>query len=130
MGHIEHQAIVCTGLGDLLPLTSDPATIETAHARALALFGTAVSPLIPSPINGYLSFLVAPDGSKSGWQDDKDGEALRHAFINWLDEHRYSDGGTSVDWVALNYGANSDWARITAHSQEPSRAWQAMGRKP
>ena len=58
MGRITHHAIVVTSWRD--------EAIESAHAYATEVFAY-VTPIIESRINGYKTFLIPPDGSKSGW---------------------------------------------------------------
>ena len=60
MGYICHHAIVVT--------SSFEATLSDAWIKARQLFAN-VSPIVSSPLNGYRSFFVAPDGSKEGWDE-------------------------------------------------------------
>lgn len=97
MGYIRHHAIVLTG-GDY---RRDQ--LEQARAKAVEL-GCAVSEIVASPINGYLSFFVAPDGSKEGWEGSEEGWRARCSLIEWVRGQYYVDGGSSIDWVEVQYG--------------------------
>lgn len=46
--------------------------------------------------NGYVTFILAPDGSKEGWSTSNAGDRLRNAFIARLDEY--------WDWIEVSYG--------------------------
>ncbi len=91
MGWIKHDAIIVT--------SCDEEGLNSIREKAISL-GLTVSEIVRSPINGYASFLVAPDGSKEGWEDSDIGNERRKAFIAWLreGESRWSD------WIAVEYG--------------------------
>src|SRR4051812_1841765 len=99
MGYIRHDAIVVTG--------ADSAWSEdltAAHSKALDVFAGSnvyVSGLTPAAVNGSQSFLIAPDGSKEGWNDSDQGDELRASYIAWL-----LDEDSLVDWVAVNFGGD------------------------
>lgn len=109
MGIIAHHAIIVTaGFGDWA---------AKAHRMAENLFPEAqVSAISKSPINGYESFCIFPDGSKEGWEESQTGDEQRDAFVAWLDRQRYTDGSSPVRWVEVHYGEISydgDGSRIT-----------------
>lgn len=62
-----------------------------------------VSEVVESPVNGYQSFLIAPDGSKEGWADSDKGEAAREAWTMWARSSRLY-----LDWVHINYGGDDN----------------------
>lgn len=109
MGYMRHNAIVVTSWNK-----------ELTHSAATAAegFGMTVSPVIPSPVNGEYSFLVAPDGSKEGWDESDRGDSAREDFRKWLSEHRYEDGSTSLSWVEIAYGPDDRDAVIEHHAWE------------
>jgi hypothetical protein len=113
MGHIVHHAIVVTSWDDAL--------IERAHAKAVRL-GCYVSKVTETAINDFRSFLIAPDGSKSGWEDSDNGDAQRNAFVVWAKRQRYEDGSSALEWVEIEYGTDNREAKVTRHE------WQ--GRAP
>lgn len=106
--------------------------IKCAQDKARSLFnrmldeddvqwGGMVSGALLSPVNGYWTFFIAPDGSKEGWSESERGEKLRAEFVRWLDEQRHSDGSSSIHWVEVMF-ADDDWkAEIVSHSNEKAR---------
>jgi hypothetical protein len=107
MGYMRHHAIIVT--------SSDDRLLNAAHAESIRL-GAAVSGVICSPINGYRSFLIAPDGSKEGWSQSDEGDTQRAAWIAWADDQRYSDGTSSLDWVEIQFADDEGDTRRTADS--------------
>jgi hypothetical protein len=75
MGYIMHDAIVVTGfLRD-----------EVHRARTEAMDrGLLVSEPVQGTMNGYETFLIAPDGSKEGWKDSNSFDEKRNAWLQWL----------------------------------------------
>lgn len=98
MGYHRHHAIVVTSFHDRY--------IEVAHAEAERVFeGTApVTPITAAAVNGFRSFLVAPDGSKEGWADSDRGDAAREQFVAWL--RGAGNDGIYVSWVEVNFGGD------------------------
>lgn len=97
MGYIAHHAIIVTG--------SDYGTTEVqeAHKRAEEL-GMAVSSIVDSPINGYASFFIAPDGSKEGWGASEEGDKRRNEFKTWIRE-----SGRYLDFAEVRFGGDGPW---------------------
>lgn len=94
MGYFRHHAIVVTSSGDHL---------DHAHAEAVRTFeGTTASVTAPTSaaMNGYRSFLVAPDGSKEGLGESDRAEAAREQFVAWLREH------SMTSWVEVSFGGD------------------------
>lgn len=107
MGYISHHTIVVTsGLENL---------IRAAHAKAIDI-GLMVTPVVESHLNFYSSFMVVPDGSKEGWEASYKGDILRGQFKNWLDDQRYGDNSTSLNWVEIKYGGGDHGCQITDHA--------------
>lgn len=107
MGYMRHHAIIATSWDEkhLLP----------AHVKARDLFeGTKayVSEITPPAQNGYVSFFVAPDGSKEGWADSDIAEAARDAFVFWLEQQRYEDHSSWLDWVEVQFGDDEGDTRV------------------
>jgi hypothetical protein len=109
MGYMRHHAIVVTSWNCEL--------LTEAHAKAQEVF-QQVAPITPPAINGYVSFLVAPDGSKEGWQDSDEGDKARAEFIAWLDSRRYEDGSTALAWVEIQFGDDEHVTKIVSHSDQ------------
>ena len=106
MGYMSHHAIVVT--------SAFYGRIRDAHAEAVRL-GCDVTPITPAVINGYRSFLIAPDGSKEGWDASEAGNARRESFIQWMRD-RYVDGGTYLDWAEVNFGDGDNMGGMTGSS--------------
>lgn len=99
MGTFQHRAVVVTGLID----EGYAFGVHAAHALALRLYEPVhlahlVGAVIPSQMNGYGSFLIAPDGSKEGWDTSDQSDQVRALF---KDELRSS---LRVEWVEISYG--------------------------
>lgn len=94
MGHIKHEAIVVT--------SSRPEHADMARKEAIEL-GLITTPLVKSESNGYVSFLIAPDGSKEGWADSDKGDAAREKWKEWT--HR-KQVDLSLYWVHIAYAGD------------------------
>lgn len=108
MGYVRHHAIVVTSWDFVL--------LERARVCAVEL-GMTVTEIKRSTVNSYCSFLIAPDGSKEGWDASDEGDQQRAAFVLWLDDQRYEDGSTSLDWVEVQYGDENNANRIIQSSK-------------
>ncbi len=117
MGYMRHHAIIVTGSDYPAALAS----IEEAHLRAMGLFGPRCTPLVQTSINGYLSFFIAPDGSKEGWPDSAKGDENRAELITWMDTQRYQDGSSVLYWAEVQYGDDAKETKIVSHSDEVER---------
>ena len=124
MGYMRHHAIIVTNFTEK--------GIEKAHKKALQVFSMEdsmskmaprVSEVIASPINGYWSFLIAPDGSKEGWADSDKGDAQREKFIAWMREERLKDREYYA-WLSVQYGDDEGETKIEddsdTHKREPN----------
>lgn len=60
--------------------------------------------VIPSITNGKHTIIMAPDGSKKGWDTAKEGEITRDQFIRFLESFNYEDNSSPIDWVEVGYG--------------------------
>jgi len=112
MGHVQHHAIIVT--------TFDRKLADTAleHAK---LLGCSVTPVIESNINSEWTFLVGPDGSKSGWRDDENGDERREKFKAWMEEMRNKDGSHPLSWVEVAYSSDDQRAEVVADVWEAGR---------
>jgi hypothetical protein len=106
MGYMLHHAIVVTSW--------DVEKIYRAH-NAAREFGNLVSDIVAGATNGYLSFFVAPDGSKEGWGASDEGDQRRAAFVNWLDNERDEDGSSSLKWAELVVNGDDDQCYVVTH---------------
>ena len=57
-----------------------------------------------APVNGMVTVILAPDGSKEGWSDSDTGDRLREEFIEYLGTYNYEDDSSPWDWVEVEYG--------------------------
>jgi hypothetical protein len=104
MGYMRHNTIIVTCF------TED--YINKAHSKALEIFDDLlVSNVIHSVINGYISFFIAPDGSKEGWSESDEHDTRRNEFIEWL-----SNAEVYADWVEVQYGDNDKETKIVRDS--------------
>lgn len=104
MGYIRHHAIMVTG-------SDYDDRLASVHKTAKEIFGELVSPIIESKINGYLSFFIAPDGSKEGWDISDEGNNNRAEFKRKVAIHN-----GYVDWVEVQYGDDECVTCIIDHS--------------
>lgn len=88
MGNTCHYAIVVTG---------QPQGLREAHERAEAIFETTL-PLIASPVNGYESFLIPPNGGKTGGAFAEEHRQRRTQLTKFLAQQ------ARCDWAEICYG--------------------------
>lgn len=117
MGHIKHHAIVV--------VSDDDESLKKAHASAKEIFARhlqiidafsdsvsiPVGDIIPTICNGGGSFLVAPDGSKEGWDISDACDAARKEFIGWM-----QSADSECEFVEITLGADDNIEQITASS--------------
>ena len=118
MGYIRHHAIVVTSW--------DKKLVEKARRKAMRIFNVKspygnipklVSTIITSPVNGYYSIFIAPDGSKEGWEESDNGDVNRDNFINWINEQAYEeDNSNSLSYAELFYGDDEGKSKIVKHN--------------
>lgn len=106
MGHVVHHAIVITSW-DEKPLMQ--------VYQTCANVGAQVTEIVRSRMNGYSTFVVTPDGSKSGWDEDAVGDAQREAIIAVCRKQRYEDGSSPLEWVEVSYGNDDNEAQVVHH---------------
>lgn len=99
MGYIVHHAIIVTGAVDR--------DLNSAYDVAVGVFGDMVSPKVQSHTNGYVTFVVAPDGSKDGWPDSEAGDKRREHYLEFL-----SHNHLSLRWCEVQYGDDEGDNRI------------------
>jgi len=119
MGYMRHHMIVVTSYDERL--------IISAHSRATDLFTqddwrgrtvAGVTPIMTSPVNGYYTFFVAPDGSKEGWEDSDRGDRSREELVNWLEAQRFEDRSRPLKWAVVQYGDDDHDNRVLRHDGE------------
>ena len=110
MGTFRHHAVIVTGR------SGEPGPIQRAYFAAIDAFegfengrpGTSVVGGIIMGGNYFGSFLVAPDGSKEGWETSNDGDSRRARLVEAL-------RGKDVDFVEIEFGGDFESAKIVAH---------------
>ena len=107
MGWILHNAIVATSWQE------DAAAALVAYAESLgaqALMGAPV-------INGYVTVLIAPDGSKEDWEESAEGDERRAKIKAWIraaaSEPIGKASGHYFEWCEIAYGDDDEGAAIT-----------------
>lgn len=108
MGYIRHHSIVVTSWDDV--------KFNKIYIKARSIFGSLVSDIIQSNINGYKSFFIAPDGSKEGWEESNTGDIKRNTFIKNIDKFKYCDGSNSIRYCELFYGDDEGKSEIVRHN--------------
>ena len=119
MGRMRHHTIVVTGW--------DAKAMEQIHHKAIRICGMLVSPLVDSHMNGYVSFFVAPDGSKEGWASSNEGDDNRELLKVMLD-------ATMADWVEVQFADEAGDNRIlsssgSVRSHVPDNITEQSGRR-
>ncbi len=128
MGWHRHHAIVVTSFNQ--------DSIEWAHEKACEIFCanepeeydprggrvTPVTEITDKVVNGYRSFMVAPDGSKEGWSESDRADDARESFIDWLEETRYDDGSSLLCWVEVEFSNEFEdyGAKIISSNEIPA----------
>lgn len=108
MGWIRHHGIVVT--------CWDEKRIKKARAEAVKEFGDQVSEIVRSPVNCYLTFLIAPDGSKEGWTESDMGDARRTRFKEFL----RTTPELYAEWLEYSHDVDNGSAVITTSSSDPT----------
>ena len=99
MGYIVNHTIIVEGFEEkhMLEARGIACSIFAKHD----LHGL-VSGIYPHAINGTMSFMIAPDGSKEGWDVSDQGDKARDEFIAWLIGARTrKDNRRYLDWVEI-----------------------------
>lgn len=115
MGYMRHNAIVVTA-----PMSERMVEVHTVISGLAARNGGVcdVTPLTKEAMNGYVSFLVASDGSKEGWDTSEQGDRTRDEIIEYLNTLRYSDGSSSFRYVEVQYGDDERQSKVLRHSED------------
>ena len=116
MGHVIHQTIVVTSWNEHQVAKAR----EEATRLNLPCTGT-----VKSPVNGYWTFCVVPDGSKTGWADDERGDIQRRDFKAWMAAQVYPDGGNALEWFEAHYGNDERLASIAASTWQTAASRRA-----
>ncbi|EOR24999.1 hypothetical protein A499_06345 [Niallia nealsonii AAU1] len=105
MGYIRHNTIIVTGDNQCVPKK-----VTEVHEKAKELFGTLVSEIIEGKTNGYVTFMVAPDGSKEGWDMSDEYDIKRKELADFIDSKAYGDGSNHIQFVDVAFDENFEVA--------------------
>lgn len=114
MGTIRHDTAIVTVSGYILDCPEMPNVEAFRESMPAELQPLLVGP-IPAVINGDVTYVFAPDGSKERWDLSNEADQWRAEFIE-LFGWRYDDGSSPFDVVAVRYGGDQVYeggARIT-----------------
>ncbi len=93
---MRHHVIVVTAYGAQY--------CENAREKAALIFDFNVPCGMLSNRNGYLTFVIPPDGSKEGWEESAAGNNHRDEFVAWLRSQEFDDGSSPYAWAEIQYG--------------------------
>lgn len=100
MGTLRNECIVVSGW--------DSKRVLEAHEAAGSIFnplgiGGLVGGLTQHAINGGAAFLIAPDGSKEGWEASNVGDKARAEFIGYIK----GKPELYLDWALILLGGDA-----------------------
>lgn len=104
MGYIKHNAMIITSDGYSEAMTR----FDKVYNKAKELFDDLVSEPIKSNMNGYISFFIAPDGSKEGWDVSDEGDSNRKILCAYIDSLSFEDGSNAIKYVDVSYDEEHD----------------------
>ena len=117
MKNIKHHSIIVT--------SNDFSTLELVRKEIVFLFGKnmearqgeqLISPIIPSLINKFCSFFIAPDGSKEGYDASDDADLIRRKTLDFLNSLSERNGENAVRFVEVCYGADDQKAMVLSNN--------------
>ena len=98
MGFIRHHAMIITDC--------DLEKIRDIH-RFATLCSLNPTSIMDSPVNGYRTFFIPPDGSKEGWEPSNEGDEERKRFKQFIRKrHPY------CDWTEISYGGDDGHSQV------------------
>lgn len=105
MGYIKHHAIIVTGWDEIECID--------AHNKAKEIFiandipTRLVSNIMEGISNSQYTFMIAPDGSKEGWETSNNCDRARKEFLDWL-----SQSENYCDYVEIAFGGDYNESRV------------------
>lgn len=98
MGYIRHHAMIITDC--------DLEKIRDIH-RFATLCSLNPTSIMKSPVNGYRTFFIPPDGSKEGWETSNEADEERKRFKQFIRKrHPY------CDWTEISYGGDDGHSQV------------------
>lgn len=113
MGHIVHDAVIVTVSDYVLDSPSEPVMpdVEAFRSSLPEEWQQLVVGPVTSIVNGYLTYAFLPDGSKSGWPADEQGDTYRDQFAA-LFAWTYEDGSSPFDVVRIQFGGDERYEPV------------------
>lgn len=113
MRNIRHHSIIVTvnDKGTLEELRKKISEVYVKNMEAKNGF-LLISPTIPSLINNFFSFFIAPDGSKEGYDASDDADRVRKLVIELLKKYQPKDSNVIVNFVELSYGDDNEASKV------------------
>lgn len=108
MGTMNHDAVIATTASDEGWEAATRQWLNGEHGHRFAGSTQAA-------VNGYRTLVLLPDGSKEGWPDSEEGDALRDEFIDWL---RVRRSMVWWDWVEVSLG---EYGQAITRGNNPNR---------
>jgi len=93
MSYIKHDAVIATGCRSTFIAACETFRNETRSEHRKFILGPVHG------INGFVTFVISPDGSKESWETSDELDGLRAAFVAIAKEH-----GASV--VEVRFGGD------------------------
>lgn len=107
MSYMKHNAMVVTNW--------DENRLRVAHDKAKEIFRnifkddllikdatTCISPIVGCLANAQVSFMIAPDGSKEGWDTSDKADEARKEFQDWIIESH-----NLCDYIEVRWGGDT-----------------------
>lgn len=97
MGYIRHNALIVIGDG----YEEAYQKFNQVYEKAKELFGPLVTNVIHTEVNNYFSFMIAPDGSKEGWDLSDHYDEKRKQLSDYIDSLAYDDGSNAIQFADI-----------------------------
>ena len=117
MRNIKHHAIVVTSNEkDKIELVRKKSIeiyevfMETKNGKAL------VGQMTIGLINNFYSFMIAPDGSKEGYDTSEDGDIAREKICSFIESLKDINGINPVNYIEVCFGSDDGTAKIINHN--------------
>ncbi|MBY0424381.1 MAG: hypothetical protein K2Q22_01990 [Cytophagales bacterium] len=117
MQNIKHHAIIVT--------SNDRERIELVRKKAIELYTltmeanngkSLVGPLTIGLINNFYTFLIAPDGSKEGYDTSDDGDIVREKICTYIDSLKDINNYNPISYIEVYFGTDHGTAAVVRHN--------------
>lgn len=106
MSYTKHRAIIVHGILEDLQSVHDHC--KKIFENHLSGSSNLIGSIIPTIITSSGTFLIAPDGSKLGWDTSNSLDAARDEIIEYL------HSSTGCEYLYVNFGGDDHMAEIVA----------------